>query len=145
MPSFIHGLNGVVFLHDTGGTCRNVSGDLNSVTLSWTRDNPDTTTLSKVNVQRITGIRDATLTGAGIWNADQTPGTDDIFSTLMNASNVHTLIQWAPAGCAVSGCPVYSGCFQISQYEIAGPVNGPVAFNWSFQLSSGSVTTGCVA
>ena len=142
MPSFIHGLNGTIIVYDSGGSPRNVSGDINSVTLSWTRDNPETTTLGKVNVQRITGIRDATMSGAGIWNADNASGTDDIFSTLMGASNVHTLIQWAPAGCIVSGCPIYSGCFQISQYEITGPVNGPVAYNWTFQLSSGSITAG---
>jgi len=130
---------------DSAGTCRNVSGDLNSVTLAWTRDNPDTTTLGKVNVQRITGIRDAQLSGAGIWNSDNTTGTDDIFSALMGASNVHTMVAWAPAGCAVSGCPLYSGCFQISQYEPTGPVNGPVAYNWTFQLSSGSITAGSVA
>jgi len=121
-----------------------VSGDLNSVTLSWTRDNPDVTTFGDVNVNRLTGIRDATLNGAGIWNSD-TNATDDVFSALMNASNVNTMIAWAPAGCAVSGCPLYSGCFQINEYSPTGPVNGPVAYSWAFQLASGSITTGSVA
>lgn len=142
MP-FVHGKNTVIFVWDAAGTCRNISGDKNSVTLSWSRNNPETTTFGKIAMQRIAGLHDVTLSGTGIFNTDDTTGIDAVFSGIMNAS-LNTLIQLAPAG-SVSGCPLYSACYQMSKYDIVGPVNGVAAVNWEFQHGSGSLTAASVA
>jgi len=142
MP-FVHGKNSVIYVWDAGGTCRNMSGDKNSVTLSWNRNNPETTTFGKVATQRIAGLHDGVLSGAGIWNSDASSGIDAIFSGIMAAS-IPTLVQYAPGG-SVSGCRLYSACYQMSKYDVVGPVNGVVAVNWEFQLASGSITVGSVA
>lgn len=141
MP-FVHGKNVVIWVYDSGGTCRNLSGDKNSVTLSWSRNNPETTTFGKVAVQRIAGLQDATLSGAGIWNSDATTGIDVVLSGLIAASTP-ALVLFAPGG-SVSGCQLYSACMQISKFDVVGPVNNVVAVNWEFQLGSGSITDGSV-
>jgi len=142
MP-FVHGKNVVIWVWDAAGTCRNLSGDKNSVTMSWSRNNPETTTFGKIAVQRIAGLHDVALSGAGIFNTDDTSGIDAVFSGIMAAS-VNTLVQLAPAG-SVSGCPLYSACYQMSKYDVVGPVNGVVAVNWEFQMGSGSLTSASVA
>lgn len=142
MP-FVHGKNVVIYVWDAGGTCRNMSGDKNSVTLAWSRNNPETTTFGKIAVQRIAGLQDTTLSGAGIFNSDDSTGIDAVFSGIMAAS-LNTLVELAPGG-SVSGCPLYSACYQMSKYDIVGPVNGVVAVNWEFQMGSGSLTAASVA
>lgn len=142
MP-FVHGKNVVIWVFDAGGTCRNMSGDKNSVTMAWAKNNPETTTFGKIATQRMSGLYDVTLSGAALFNTDDTTGIDAVFSGLMAAS-VNAEIKLAPAG-SVSGCPLYSACYQISKYDIVGPVNGAIAVNWEFQLSSGSLTSASVA
>lgn len=138
-----HGRNAQLFVTDTGGTCRNVSGDMNNIVLTWTRDNPDATTLTFDSHQRIPGLRDATLTGAYVWNGAETTGAPQVMDNLLAAS-ANTLIQFCPAG-SISGCPLYTACMLINSHAITAPVNGVVAGTFAFALASGSVTSGsCV-
>ena len=137
MP-FVHGKNTVIWVWDTGGTCRNLSGDKNSVTMSWNKSNPETTTFGKIATQRIAGLYDVVLSGAGIFNTDASTGINTVLAAIMAAST-NTLVNLLPAG-SVTGCPLYSACYQLSKYEIVGPVNGVTAVNWEFQLASGSLT-----
>ena len=135
MP-FAHGTQTKVFIWDTGSTCRDLSGDFNSVTLSWTRDNPDVTTFGKNTIQRIGGLMDAALNGAGIWNSGATSSAC-VLADLMNAS-LPTLVRYAPA--SITGCPVYVACMLVSQFEVTGPVNGPTGISWAFQVAAGSMS-----
>lgn len=137
-----HGRNAKLFVWDSAGTCRDLSGDHNNVTLDWTRDNPQVTTLGDDTHQRLAGIRDATLTGAIVWNSG-TGAVDSVLSALMSASTI-TLVHFAP-GASSTGCPLYSGCMLISALNVNSPVNGPVAANFTMQIASGSVTVGTVA
>lgn len=137
MP-FVHGKNATIWVWDASGTCRNLSGDKNSITLAWDKNNPETTTFGKVATQRIAGLTDATLSGAGIWNSDDTTGLDDVLGGILAASTP-TLVQFSPAG-SLAGCPMYSACYQMSKYDVIGPIGGVVAANWEFQLASGSLT-----
>ena len=52
MPK-VHGKNSVIFVSDSGGTCRNLSGDMNNVVLSWTRANVDVTVFGTCDVDRL--------------------------------------------------------------------------------------------
>lgn len=138
--SFIHGKNALITAHDSAGTQRDLSGDTNSATWTWSRDNPDTTTFGKDSIQRIAGLRDATLNFAGIWNSG-TGVVDAVLSGIMAAS-LNTLVRYAPAN--VSGCPLFAACMLLQSYEVSAPVNGVVAFTGAFQLSSGSVSASTV-
>jgi hypothetical protein len=139
---FVHGKNVVIWIDDALGTCRNLSGDKNSVAIAWLRNDPEILTFGENTVQRLAGLQDATLSGAGIFNTTNTTGIDAVFSGLM-ASSANTRIQLAPAG-SVSGCPLYTACYQMSKYDIVGPVGGVAAVSWEFQIASGSLTSGCV-
>lgn len=134
----VHGKKTVVYAWDATGTCRNVSGDMNNVKLSWTRANTDSTTFGQDSTQRVAGIYDAKLTGAAIFNAQDSSGIDAVLAGIMAAS-LNTLIQYLPAG-SQSGSPLYSGCFLLDSYEITGDIKSTVAVNWSFSLASGSLT-----
>lgn len=137
MP-FQHGKNGKFYVWDAAGACQDLSGDANSITMSWTRDNPETTTFGFDSVQRIAGIRDATFQGAGLYNACATLAAACILADIMAAS-INTLIKWMPNGSS-SGCHVWTGCFLINQFEVQGPQNAPVGLSFGFQLASGSLT-----
>jgi len=139
MPQ-IQGYQSKVFIWDTGGTCRDLSGDFNSVTMTWTRDNFDRTTFGFADIQRMAGLRDATLSGAGIWNSGAT-SADSVLTALMAAS-AQTLVRYAPA--SIAGCPVYVACMLINSYEVSGPIGGPTGISWAFQQSGGSMSASTV-
>lgn len=144
MPAYIHGKN--AFLQaEVGGVNYNISGDMNQITLSRSKDNPETTTFGDDSKQRVGGLNDATLNGAYIWNGDQSSASAaaQLLDDLMAGSTL-SLLKYAPSG-SISGCPLYTACMIISAHEVQSPVAGVVAGTFAFQLASGSVTTGCCA
>ena len=141
MPQ-IHGRLSLFHIWDNAGTSRNMTGDLTTYSLSWTRDNPVTTTFSKESQQRISGIRDAVLSIASIWNTESASGVDTIMNALLTGS-ANTLVRFMPAGCT-SACVFYTGCFLTSQYQMQSALNAAVAATATFQLSSGSISASSV-
>jgi hypothetical protein len=140
MPAYVHGRNAVVHIDDATGASRNLSGDMNSVTIAWSKDNPTVTTFGDNHQQRVPGIGDATLNGAFIWNGDDQVASSiaQLFLDIQNASTIN-LIKVAPAG-SVTGCPLYTACWVLSAFDINAPVSGVVAGTFAWQLASGSVT-----
>lgn len=141
MPK-IHGLNSILHIWDDSGTSRDISGDLNSITLSWSRDNPDVSTLGTGTRKRIFGIRDATLNGAALWNSDDTTGIDAILQAIMTGS-LNTLVKFYPGGCT-TGCQFYTTCMLLSSYDVTAPINGAVTAAFAFEQASGSVSASTV-
>ena len=138
----VHGKNSVLVIYDSGGTLRNVSGDMNDIKLSWSRDNTDSTTFGQDSIQRVPGIYDAKITGGAIFSGQDTTGIDAVMAGIMAAS-ANTLVHYLPAG-SRSGSPMYSGCFLVDNWDISGGVKSTVAATWSFSLASGSLTVGTV-
>ncbi len=134
----VHGKNSILVIWDATGASRNVSGDMNSITMTWSRDNTDSTTFGQDSTQRVPGIYDAKLTGGAIFSGQDTTGIDAVMANIMAAS-LNTLVHYLPAG-SRSGSPLYSGCFLVDQWEISGAVKSTVAATWSFSLASGSLT-----
>ncbi len=142
MANRIHGRNQILHLWDSAGTSRHVSGDLNNITLSWSRSNPETTTLGNDSIQRISGLRDATLSITAIWNSESASGINDVLDDLMSGSVV-TLLRYLPGGCT-TGCQFWTGCFLLSSWETAGPLDAPVGMSAEFQLASGSLSASVI-
>lgn len=136
-----HGRNAGINLLDSAASRQSIAGDFNNIQLTWTRDNAESTTLGKDSKQRISGLRDATITGAAVFNSG-TGNIDAVMSGLMAAS-LNSLITFAPAG-SVTSAPCYSGCYLISNWSVTAPLNGVVAAAFTFQLGSGSVTIGTI-
>jgi len=136
----VHGKNSILVIWDANGASRNVSGDMNSITATWTRDNTDSTTFGQDSIQRVPGIYDYKLTGGAIFSGADTSGIDAVMAGIMAAS-LNTLVQYLPAG-SRSGSPVYTACMLVDQWELSGEVKSTVAATWSFSLASGSLTVG---
>jgi hypothetical protein len=145
MP-FSHGRNAKLYIDNAdAAACTNISGDLNSVTVTWTRDNPDVTTFGQDSHQRIAGLRDFTMTGAYVWNGAEASGSAaaQTLDALLTGS-MPTRMQYAPAG-SITGCPLYTACVLVNSHSHTAGVNAAIVGNFSLQLASGSVTSGsCV-
>ena len=140
MPQIL-GRNSILHILDNAGTSRNISGDLNNVVLSWTRANAVMTTFGKDTEQRIAGVRDATLTAAAIWNSDDNV-IDDIMDDLLSGSTI-TLVKFMPGG-STAGCPLYTACMLLNQYQVTAPLAGAVAAAFTFEMANGSMSASTV-
>ena len=142
MP-YSHGRNAYLRLSGTTGSYV-FSGDATNISDSWTRDNPQTTTMGRVMHTRIAGLQDYSLTVAYIWDSDHDAASAlPSFLDAELGAETNTCIVWCPGG-SVSGCPMYTACMLVSQHDKTAPVNGVVAGTFTLQNSSASVTAGCV-
>ena len=142
MPN-VHGSKAKVWLDNAAGVCVNVSGDTTGVTFTRTKNNPEATTLGNTTVQRIDGLRDATMDVTAIFNGCVVSGIVTVLDELL-AGEVNTRGQYFPAG-ETSGCPVYTGCMRLNNYAQNSPVDGIVTVNFSMAIGSGSMGAACVA
>jgi len=140
MP-YVHGRNAKLYIYDSTSACRDVSGDLNSITVSWTRDNIETTTMGKDSKQRLSGIKDFSIQFAGLHNAETASGVVTLLENMGSTSAIN-LIKCYP-GASTSGCLLYTACMLLSAFDHNSPVNGPVAVSGTLQLAAGSPTSGC--
>lgn len=142
MPN-IHGSNAAVWIDTVGGVCINVSGDITGVTFTRTKNNPESTTLGFNTVQRIDGLRDATMDVTAIFNGCTVSGIVSVLDGLHSGSK-NSRTQYFPAG-ITSGCPVYTGCMRVNNFAQNSPVDGITTVNFSMGIGSGSITAACVA
>ena len=136
-----HGRNAALWIDDNNGVCRNLTGDFNSVTLTWSRTNAEVTGLGDDSTQRISGIREINLTAAIVWNSGAV-NVDGICASLMGSSAI-SVIRYAPGG-SIAGSPLYIACMLINSYSVTAPVNGAVAAAVSFEMAAGSMTASAV-
>jgi predicted secreted protein len=136
------GAKAKIFIDDTANACMAMHGDTNSITLTRSKNNPETTTLGKVAVSRIEGIKDCTVDVTSVYD-DGGSGSNvgGLLDDLFAASQV-TRVQIAPAGSAAS-LVVYTGCFLVNNLAFNTPVDGVVTLNYSLALASGSLTAAC--
>ena len=141
MP-YIHGRNSALAIWDTSGASQLVQGDLTSFTFSWTRDNPETTTMGKDTKQRIAGVRDAKLSLAGIYSSSAANVLDTVIKAHMAASS-NALVNVYPAG-VTSGCAFYTACFLVSEHSLQTSVTAAVSVTTALDVSSGSISASVV-
>lgn len=142
MPNQIHGRNTILELWDAAGASQGVSGDLNNVTLSWSRSNADVTTFGNTYTQRISGMRDYNLQCTAIYNAESASGVNAVLAGLLNAS-LNTLFKWYPAT-KTTGCEYWTGCTLVQAYQEGAPVNGAVTLTFTLEGSTGSLSASTV-
>mgnify|MGYP001567349413 CR=1 FL=1 len=141
----VHGRLTDLYIDDTSDTCRQIRGDLNSITFNRSKNNPESTTFGDDTTQRLAdGLRDASIDFSGIF---ATTGLTSAVVGLLDQlylSGCITRIQYFPAG-SVSGSPVYTSCMVMSAYSQNSPVDGIATVTATFQIASGSITAACVA
>ena len=135
----IVGYNGTFGVDDSAATCRALSGDGNSVTMSWTADAPEVTAFGDSTRQRLPdGLKDVSFDYSAFFSTTATTGVDAVLSGILGGSS---RVVWGPNGSA-SGEILYSACVVCTDYGIDHPVDGVVTVTATFANRSGSLTRG---
>tara|TARA_R100000081_G_C4727543_1_gene121557 strand:+ start:291 stop:701 length:411 start_codon:yes stop_codon:yes gene_type:complete len=133
--AFTHGKDSVFKLDNSGGSLTDISTYVNNVDFPETADVSETTTLGADNKTYIAGLKDATISLAGLWDAT----ADAIFGAVVGQSATLSY-EYSPEGTA-SGKIKYTGEAILTSYAISSPVGDAVGYSADLQVS-GAVTRG---
>jgi len=133
--AFTHGKDSVFKLDNSGGSLTDISTYVNNVDFPETADVSETTTLGADNKTYIAGLKDATISLSGLWDAT----ADAIFGAVVGQSATLSY-EYSPEGTA-SGKVKYTGEAILTSYAISSPVGDAVGYSADLQVS-GSVTRG---
>jgi len=136
MPTFVHGKSTHFSIDDTAGSPQDISDTLTSVDFPETIETAETTAFGATSKSYIVGLRDATISVSGIWDAT----VDGYFIGTEPASRS---FEYGPAGDG-SGAVKYTGEAILTSYSISNPVGDVVTFSADFQVT-GDVTRGTFA
>ena len=133
--AFTHGKDSVFKLDNASGSLTDISSFVNNVDFPETADVSETTTLGADNKTYIAGLKDATISLAGLWDAT----ADAIFGAVVGQSATLSY-EYSPEGTA-SGKIKYTGEVILTSYAISSPVGDAVGYSADLQVS-GAVTRG---
>ena len=133
--AFVHGKDSVFKLDNSGGTLTDISSYVNSVDFPETADVAETSTLGSSAKSYIVGLKDATLSIAGLWDST----VDGILGAVVGQSATLSF-EYSPEGTG-SGAIKYTGECILTSYSQSSPVGDVVSYSADFQVS-GAVTRG---
>jgi len=133
--AFVHGKDSVFKIDNSGGTLTDISSYVNSVDFPETVDVAETSTLGDSSKSYIVGMKDSTLSIAGLWDST----LDGILGAVVGQSATLSF-EYSPAGTG-SGEIKYTGECILTGYSQNSPVGDVVSFTADFQVS-GDVTRG---
>jgi len=133
MPTFVHGKSTDFELDDTGGTSRSLSNVLTSVDFPETIDTAETTAFGATSKSYIVGLRDATISVSGLWDAT-------VDGYIIGTEPATRSFIFGPAGSTSSNVK-YTGECILTNYSISNPVGDVVTFSLDLQVT-GNVTRG---
>ena len=131
--AFTHGKDSVFKLDNSGGSLTDISTYVNNVDFPETADVSETTTLGADNKTYIAGLKDATISLSGLWDAT----ADAIFGAVVGQSATLSY-EYSPEGTA-TGKIKYTGEAILTSYAISSPVGDAVGYSADLQVS-GAVT-----
>ena len=135
MPTFRHGKNSVFKIDDLGGTLRDISNVLNSVSFPREVETLETTSFGSSSRSYVVGFSDATISIEGSYDA-----TVDGYLAGVIGGESSLSFEYGPEG-STSTYVKYTGeCF-LTSYEVSGGVGDIVSFSAEFQVT-GAVTKG---
>jgi len=133
--AFVHGKDSVFKIDNDGGTLTDISAYVNSVDFPQTVDVAETTVLGKDNKTYIVGLKDATLSIAGLWDST----LDGILGVVLGQSATLSF-EYSPEG-TCAGAVKYTGECILTSYSKNSPVGDVVSYSADFQVSD-AVTRG---
>jgi len=133
--AFVHGKDSVFKIDNDGGTLTDISAYVNSVDFPQTVDVAETTVLGKDNKTYIVGLKDATLSIAGLWDST----LDGILGVVLGQSATLSF-EYSPEG-TTAGNVKYTGECILTSYSKNSPVGDVVSYSADFQVSD-AVTRG---
>ena len=126
--AFVHGKDSYFKVAST-----DLSAYLNSISVSRSADTAETTTFSSGTKTYIAGLKDATITLSGMFDAT-------VYSTIAGWLGTSQTWEYGPAGSG-SGKVKVSGSGIVTAVEMASSVGEAVTANITMQVS-GAVTDG---
>ncbi|MGA1036659.1 MAG: phage tail tube protein [Ilumatobacteraceae bacterium] len=133
MPTFVHGKSTHFEIDDTGGTSRDISDTLTSVDFPETIETAETTAFGSTYKSYIVGLRDATISVSGIWDAT----VDGYFIGTEPATRSFI---YGPAG-DTAGNVKYTGEAILTSFSVSNPVGDVVTYSADFQCTGGVTRT----
>ncbi len=131
MPTFVHGKSTYFNLDDTGGTARDLSDTLTSVDFPETIDTAETTAFGATSKSFIVGLRDATISVSGLWDAT-------VDGYIIGTEPATRTWIFGPAG-STGGNVKYTGEAILTSYSVSNPVGDVVTYSLDLQVT-GNVT-----
>lgn len=137
-----HGTIAELWIDDDANTCHQFDTDLNNITFTRSKNNPEVTTFGDNTVNRLDGLRDVVLDCTGVFNS----GASTVVGTLdaLFTNSVVSRVQYYPGG-NVSGEALYQACMLLNSYAVNEPLDGVVTINFSMAIGTGSLTATCVS
>jgi len=133
MPTFVHGKSTHFELDDTGGTSRDISDTLTSVDFPETIDTAETTAFGATSKSYIVGLRDATISVSGIWDAT-------VDGYIIGTEPATRTFIFGPAG-STGGLVKYTGECILTNYAVSNPVGDVVTYSLDLQCTGGVTRT----
>lgn len=135
MPTFRHGKAAVFKVDDSGGTLRNISDTLNSVTFPREAEVLETTSFGSSDRTYIVGFKNGTISIEGSFDA-----TVDGYLAGILGQDATVSFEYGPEG-STATYTKYTGEAILTSYETSAGVGDVVAYSAEFQIS-GAVTRG---
>lgn len=132
MP-FVHGKTADFRVDNSGGSLTDISAYCDSVDFPATADTAEVTTFGDSSKEYIAGLKDATISISGSWDAT----ADGVLAAIVGVSGS---FQYGPAG-VTGGNIKYTGEAICTSYTVNAPVGDKVTFSAEFQVT-GAVTRG---
>jgi hypothetical protein len=133
MPTFVHGKSTDFELDDTGGTSRSLSNVLNSVDFPEIIETAETTAFGATSKSYIVGLRDATISISGLWDAT-------VDGYIIGTEPATRTFIFGPAG-STGGNVKYTGEAILTNYSVSSPVGDVVTFSLDLQCTGGVTRT----
>jgi len=133
MPTFVHGKSTDFELDDTGGTSRSLSNVLTSVDFPEIIETAETTAFGSTSKSYIVGLRDATISVSGLWDAT-------VDGYIIGTEPATRTFIFGPAGSTSSNVK-YTGECILTNYSVSSPVGDVVTFSLDLQCTGGVTRT----
>tara|TARA_R110000824_G_scaffold359594_3_gene547157 strand:- start:1987 stop:2403 length:417 start_codon:yes stop_codon:yes gene_type:complete len=129
------GLGDYFAVDDSGGTARDISNDVTSVTFNQGQALSDITGLDKSALERLALLGDLTVSVSGVYNAASNK-SHDVFKTLSTARTMTYAV-----GGNTSTNPELEAEMLIGAYNLARAADGSLTWTADLSLQSGTVPT----
>ena len=133
--AFVHGKSSVFKLDNASGSLTDISAFVNNVDFPETADVAETSVLGASNKTYIVGLKDATISISGLFDA-----TVDAILGAVVGQTATLSYEYSPEGTG-SGKVKYTGEAILTNYALSSPVGDVVAYSADLQCS-GAVTRG---
>lgn len=138
MPTFRHGKAAVFKIDDSGGTLRDISNTLNSVSFPREAEVLETTSFGSSDRSYVVGFKNQTISIEGSFDAT----VDGYLAGVLGAADSLSF-EYGPEGSTATYTKYTGECF-LTSYETSAGVGDIVSYSAEFQIT-GAVTRGAYA